>query len=75
MLSSDLTYHVEGYAGKARIQFLHSADGQNDRVTSPLNNHLNSETQINFNLNDKVRHGENFSRYNVIHFQHLGRIL
>lgn len=45
MLSSDLTYHVEGYAGKARIQFLHSADGQNDRVTSPLNNHLNSETQ------------------------------
>lgn len=45
MLSSDLTYHVEGYAGKARIQFLHSADGQNDQVTSPLNNHLNSETQ------------------------------
>lgn len=45
MLSSDLTYHVEGYAGKARIRFLHSADGQNDRVTSPLNNHLNSETQ------------------------------
>lgn len=48
MLSSDLTYHVEGYAGKARIQFLHSADGQNDRVTSPLNNHLNSETQLTF---------------------------
>lgn len=45
MLSSDLTYHVEGYAGMARIQFLHSADGQNDQVTSPLNNHLNSETQ------------------------------
>lgn len=45
MLSSDLTYRVEGYAGKARIRFLHSADGQNDRVTSPLNNHLNSETQ------------------------------
>lgn len=45
MLSSDLTYHVEGYAGKAQIQFLHSADGQNDQVTSPLNNHLNSETQ------------------------------
>lgn len=48
MLSSDLTYHVEGYAGKARIQFLHSEDGQNDRVTSPLNNHLNSETQLTF---------------------------
>lgn len=71
MLSSDLTYHVEGYAGMARIRFLHSADGQNDRVTSPLNNHLNSETQ----LTDKECHGENFSRYNVIHFQHLGRVL
>lgn len=45
MLLSDLTYHVGGCAGKARIQFLHSADGQNDQVTSPLNNHLNSETQ------------------------------
>lgn len=45
MLLSDLTYHVGGCAGKAQIQFLHSADGQNDRVTSPLNNHLNSETQ------------------------------
>lgn len=74
MLSSDLTYHVEGYAGKARIQFLHSADGQNDRVTSPLNNHLNSETQTLI-LMIKYAMVKIFSRYNVIHFQHLGRIL